>query len=151
MPTLFEQSAGFIVYRINRKGIREYLILHYPGGHFDFPKGHIEKGETKMQAAERELEEETGITRVTWIEGYKEKINYKYRREGQLMSKDVYFFLAATRQKNVRISFEHQGFVWLPFNEAMLKITFDNARTLLTKAEEFISEHPNAALVKKKK
>ncbi len=137
----YEQSAGFVIYREDKKGIRLYLLLHYPGGHVDFAKGHIEKGETKLQAAERELEEETGINKVKWLEGYKEKIHYNYKREGQLMSKDVFFFLAQTKQKNVKISFEHQIYFWLPYHQAYQKITFMNSKNLLQKAEEFILRH----------
>ena len=60
-----EFSAGVILYR-QLKDSREYLLLHYPGGHFDFPKGHLEQDETEREAAYRELKEETGIDRVIW-------------------------------------------------------------------------------------
>ena len=117
---------------------REYLLLHYPGGHFDFPKGHVEKDETERETALRELKEETGIEKITWIEGYREKIHYIYRRTENLMSKDVIFFLARTRQKKIKLSFEHKGSVWLPYKEAHEKLTFKTAKDLLKKAEKFL-------------
>jgi 8-oxo-dGTP pyrophosphatase MutT (NUDIX family) len=120
---------------------REYLLLHYPGGHFDFAKGHIEKGESEREAALRELKEETGIEKIVWIEGYREKIHYDYRRGEELMSKDVFFFLARTTQKKIVISFEHKGFSWLPYTEAYQQLTFENARSLMKKAENFLRKN----------
>lgn len=133
-----EHSAGIIIYRQLKNG-REYLLLHYPGGHFDFPKGHIEDGETEKIAALRELKEETGIENIDWIDGYRHKIDYMYRRHGQLRAKDVIFFLAKTKQKKVNLSFEHQGSVWLDYDKAHKKLTFDNAKDLLAKAETHLN------------
>lgn len=150
---LHEISAGIVIYR-QLKTHREYLLLHYPGGHFDFPKGHIEKGETEIQAAKRELMEETGIKKVIWIEGFRHKINYIYRpihplkpgrdygvtntKKHQLSSKDVIFFLARTSEKKITISFEHQGSLWLPYEEAYQQVTFKEAKNTLKKAENFL-------------
>jgi len=142
--SVYEQSAGFIIFREDKKGSRFYLLLHYPGGHVDFPKGHIEKGETRYQAAARELEEETGIKKVDWVENFKDKIHYYYRRDGRLMSKDVYYYLARTKQKNITISFEHQGFFWLPYAQAIEKITYQNSRSLIEKAENLLNGNPIA-------
>jgi|WetSurMetagenome_2_1015567.scaffolds.fasta_scaffold305060_2 bis(5'-nucleosidyl)-tetraphosphatase len=133
----YEISAGILIYR-QLKDTREYLLLHYPGGHFDFAKGHIEKGESEREAAIRELKEETGLEKIVWIEGYREKIHYTYRHGEEIMSKDVIFFLARTLQKKITISFEHQGALWLPYDEAYKKLTFENARQLLEKAENLL-------------
>lgn len=134
---IYERSAGIVIYR-QLEGGREYLLLHYPGGHFDFAKGHIEKDESEREAAFRELKEETGIEKIVWIEGYREKIHYMYRRGPELMSKDVIFFLARTRQKKIIISHEHQGAIWLPYKEALEKLTFKTAKDLLKKGESFL-------------
>jgi 8-oxo-dGTP pyrophosphatase MutT (NUDIX family) len=134
-----ETSAGILIYR-QMEDSREYLLLHYPGGHFDFAKGHIEKDETEREAAYRELKEETGIDEIVWIEGYREKIHYDYHWGENLMSKDVIFFLARTRKKKVIISHEHQGSVWLPYKEALEKLTFQSAKDLLKKAEKFLKK-----------
>lgn len=136
---IYERSAGVVLFR-QLPEHREYLILHYPGGHFDLPKGHVEKGENDREAAYRELIEETGIEKIVWIEGYRETIHYNYYRGKQLMSKDVIFFLARTRQKKVTISFEHKGFEWLPYEEAVKTLTFENARRLVRVAEKFLKK-----------
>jgi bis(5'-nucleosidyl)-tetraphosphatase len=134
---IYERSAGILIFRQLEEG-REYLLLHYPGGHFDFPKGHMEKDETERETALRELKEETGLDKITWIEGYREKIHYDYRRAENMMSKDVIFFLARTTQKKIMISFEHKGSIWLPYHEAVEKLTFASAKDLLRKAEKFL-------------
>lgn len=129
-----EKSCGIVVF-YEKEGIREYLILHYPSGHWDLAKGHVEEGETEMETAIRELEEETGITDIDFVSEYKETIRYSYRRAGQMYTKDVIYFLARTNTKEVRLSHEHQGYVWLPYEQALSKVTFDNARELIEKAE----------------
>lgn len=134
-----ETSAGIVIYRQLNHG-REYLLLHYPGGHFDFPKGHIEKDESEHEAAYRELQEETAIQKIVWIEGFRHKIHYFYHRNQELMSKDVIFFLARTTQKKVTVSFEHKGYIWLPYEEALDKITFQTAKDVLKKAENFLKK-----------
>lgn len=134
-----EKSCGIVLFRTERhKNL--FLLLHYPGGHFDFPKGHMEKGETEHQTAIRELEEETGIKDVKFIEGFREPISYTYRRGKKLSNKLVVFFLAQTIAKDVSISHEHQDFIWLSYEEALEKVTFDNARNLLIKSNEFLLE-----------
>src|SRR3989344_321242 len=63
-PVIWEVSVGAVVFREeNRGGKKErlYLLLHYPSGHFDFPKGHVEAGETEEMTLRRETDEETGI------------------------------------------------------------------------------------------
>ena len=49
----YENSAGVILIKGDK-----YLILHYEEGHWDFPKGNIEEGESEEEAALRELEED---------------------------------------------------------------------------------------------
>ena len=132
-----ETSAGIVLYR-QLQNQREYLLLHYPSGHFDFAKGHVEAEESEHETAYRELQEETGIQKIVWIEGFRHKIHYNYHRGPELMSKDVIFFLARTTQKKVTISHEHKGSIWLPYEEASKRITFETARDLLKKAENFL-------------
>lgn len=130
-----ERSAGTIVFRGSPP---QFLLLHYTGGHWDFPKGNIEQGENPQQTALRELAEETGITEAKIIPGFQGKISYFYRRKGETVYKEVMFFLIATSQKEVTISHEHVGWEWLPYEEALKKLTFENARTTLKKAYEFL-------------
>ncbi|MFA4891021.1 MAG: NUDIX domain-containing protein [Candidatus Gracilibacteria bacterium] len=118
---------------------RKYLVLHYPGGHFDFPKGHVEdRDKDEYATAARELEEETGISDIEFIPGFRELVHYTYKKAGKPSRKQVVFFLAKTKTTVVTISFEHKNFFWLTFEEAMKKLTFKNAKQLLEKAEKFL-------------
>ena len=67
--------------------------MHYELGHWGFTKGTIEKGESKKETIAREIEEETGIKDIKFIEGFEEKISYFFRQKGKLFYKEVTFFL----------------------------------------------------------
>src|SRR3989338_9342144 len=133
-----EISAGAIVFR-EEKGKILYLLLHYEEGHWDFPKGNIEKGEEEKETVKREIKEETGITKISFIEGFKEKIKYFYKREGQTIYKEVVFYLAETKESKIKISFEHIGYKWLSYGEAIKQLTFKNAKEILKKAHSFLN------------
>ena len=130
-------------------GAPHYLLLHYPSGHWEFAKGHIEKGEKPEVAALREIKEETGIGQIDIIPGFKEYAKYFFKKNYDLVGeakekapwvfKLVVFYLAKTETENVKISHEHSGFVWLPFEGAVKKLTYKNAKELLTKAHEYIT------------
>ncbi len=133
-----ETSAGIVIFR-KEKEKKLFLLLHYPSGHWDFVKGKMEKGETTHQTAIREAKEETGITDITFVENFEEWISYNFKYQGELVQKKVVFFLAETKTKEIKISHEHSGYTWLEYNESMEKTTFDNAKTVLTKAQKILS------------
>ncbi|TFG35485.1 MAG: NUDIX domain-containing protein, partial [Parcubacteria group bacterium] len=87
-----EYSAGAIIFR-KQEGKRFYLLLHYQSGHWEFPKGHIEKGEQEKETVARETEEETGIKDIVFIEGFKEPIKYFFRVKKRTIIKTVIFYL----------------------------------------------------------
>lgn len=132
-------SAGIVTYIKNDQAI-EYLLLHYPNGYWDLPKGKIEKGESKEEAAMRELFEETGLS-ANIKPGFQTELNYFFKEAGEPVNKDVYFFVGQTNSKQVRLSHEHIGYVWLSFEKALKQLTYQNAKDTLTKAHEFLVEH----------
>tara|TARA_Y100000310_G_scaffold67752_1_gene63135 strand:- start:3376 stop:3807 length:432 start_codon:yes stop_codon:yes gene_type:complete len=138
-----EKSAGAVIFRMVKKE-PHYLLLHYPTGkrtkkeYWDFPKGHLEKGETEKGAALREVEEETGLKDITFLKGFEQRIEYYFQVKGETIFKTVVFFLAKTKEKDVKISFEHKGFLWLPFEKSLLQLKFANARQILKKAHRFL-------------
>jgi len=133
---MYEKSAGIIL-KCNDK----YLLLHYDAGHWDLAKGHVEEGESDKQAALRELEEETGITEVTFLPKFEETIHYVFKRGSKSVSKDVVFFLATIDKEDVNLSHEHKDFVWLPIEKAVAKVTFKTAKEVLEKADAWIKKH----------
>ena len=134
-----ETSAGIVLFR-KEESETLFLLLHYPSGHWDFVKGKMEKGESTHQTAIREAKEETGITDITFIENFEEWIEYNFNHQGELVQKKVVFFLAETKTKEVKISHEHSGYTWMDYNSSMEKTTFDNAKTVLTKAQKLLSD-----------
>ena len=136
-----EVSAGAIIY-FSEGGPPEYLLLHYEAGHCDFPKGNIEKGEKELETVRREVMEETGIEDIDIVKGFRRKIRYFYRREGKTVLKEVIFYLARSYTKNVQLSYEHTGYVWLKYGDALKRLTFKNSRELLEAAHEHLSKNP---------
>ncbi len=136
-----EKSAGFILISDNvHTSEPSVLLLHYLSGHWEFPKGNIEIDETEMQAATRELKEETGIEIFTIVPGFRHVLNYKYTKKSALISKQVTLFLASTDVNKVEISHEHIGYQWMEINAAVNQLTYSNAKTALASAINFLKD-----------
>ncbi len=135
-----ETSAGAVIFHEDVTNSRMFLVLHYPAGHWDFPKGALERGETEQQAAKREIFEETGLKIDVFYPEFRRQIDYQYRRQDGMSHKRVIFFLAKSDTQKVRISFEHSGFDWLKFDQAMQRLTFENARGVLKEANDLLSK-----------
>ena len=133
-----QKSAGIVLFR-NDSDKNEFLLLNYPQGHWDFVKGKIEQNETSHETALRETKEETGITNIKFVDGFEESVEYDFRFKKENIHKKVIFFLAKTNEKNIKLSHEHNDYLWLKYNDALKKTTFENAKNVLTKANEFLS------------
>jgi len=131
-----EKSCGVVLLNSNK-----VLLLQHPdtttSGHWDFPKGHVEKGEDELQTALRELKEETGIDNVKIIDDFNHLISYNLLRGGDTILKEVVFFLGITNQEKVSISSEHQNYAWLQYESAYERLTYDNAKKTLKEAFVF--------------
>lgn len=132
-----EKSYGAVVVRRDRP--MQYLLLQYGSGHWDLVKGHAQGDEREEEAVMRELAEETGIRNARFIPGYREMISYFFRVKRRTVFKEVVYYLVETEEKSVTISFEHVGFRWVSFEEAIALATFQNTRDVLTKACRFIA------------
>ena len=132
-----KKSAGGIIFR-EEKGVLKYLLLHYTAGHWDFPKGNIERNESLKETTRREIGEETGIFKINFIPGFKESIEYFYKLKDKKIFKTVTFFLVKTETVKVKISWEHQSYKWLSYQKALEQLTFKNAKEVLKKAHKFL-------------
>ncbi len=131
------RSAGAVSY-VEHNGNREYLILHYADGHWDFPKGKIEENETIQEAAHRELREETGLS-MELNDQFRKVFTYTFIEKGGTEAhKEVTLMLGRVNRKEVVLSHEHRGYVWLSYQDALQRLTFDNAKQALIAAEYYL-------------
>jgi 8-oxo-dGTP pyrophosphatase MutT (NUDIX family) len=134
-----ERSSGAVIFSIvNGSNNPDFLLLHYTSGHWDFPKGNIEYDEDEVQAAYREIFEETGIQNVYFLKGFRKKIQYRYRRGHKLIRKEVIFYLGITDIREIILSDEHIGYAWKDYNEAINQLTYKSAKNLLTEVKMFL-------------
>lgn len=131
----YEHSAGAVTYTFI-KGVPHFLLIKNKNSvNWGFPKGHMEKGETEVQTAKREVLEETGI-RIQLHDGF--EIDSEYTAN-HTVKKLVSFFVGFSR--NTRVVMQEQeisDFIWLPYTEAKRALTFRNDRKVLAHARQFL-------------
>ena len=132
-----ETSAGGVVFRRADDGAIRYLLIKDSYGHWGFPKGHLEQGETPAEAAARETTEETGLddlrlhTPIAMIDWY-------FRHRGRLIHKFCHFFLLES-ERGDPIPQLDEGITecrWRPLEEALVEVDYANAREVLRRAAE---------------
>ncbi|MBQ7794764.1 MAG: NUDIX domain-containing protein [Clostridia bacterium] len=135
----YEKSCGAVIWR-SVEGRREYLlILNKKGnamGHWGFPKGHVEEGETEQQTAKREILEETGIVADSFSEGFRVVSSYNPAPD---VEKDSVYFLCRINDSDITLQeSEVAEFRWCDFDSARKLLTFDDS--ILKKAECFLTQ-----------
>lgn len=131
----YEKSCGAIVYRKYHGNIQILLIKHINSGHWSFPKGHVELGESEPQTAIREIMEETNID-VIIDTTFRETVTYSPKKD---TCKIVVYFLA--RAKNFSYSpqlSEIAEIRWVDIDYARSILTYDNDKSIVTKAKTVI-------------
>jgi len=111
-------AAGVLI--LTRTDPAEFLLMKHPK-RWDLPKGHAEKGETSIETAIREMEEETGITpdQVSIDEDFLFEIEYPvtYKRwPGKTFTKRVSYFLGFVNKKPKLQLTEHGSAKWVKWN-----------------------------------
>ncbi len=130
-------SAGGVVYRAEKEEPLFLLIGFKRRNIWCLPKGLIESGESELDAAQREVKEETGITRLNVI-GKIGSINYRFWLKQGLISKTVHFYLFETDQVQTEVGEEHDMYSWFSYDEAVASLTYKNEREILVKAYDLI-------------
>lgn len=126
-------SCGVIPVHRSSQGDR-YLLVRHRAGHWAFPKGHPNPGESDVEAARREFEEETGIRDYELLEGVSFEERYRILRTPPV-EKTVRYFVARVADPSVRIQPEEiTAFRWLALGPALDRLTFGEARDLLKRA-----------------
>ena len=134
LECLYESSCGAVIFHDIKGEVRYLLIKNKRSAHWGFPKGHIERGETKEQTALREVQEETGL-RVKLIEGF--SCLSKYRVE-----KTVTIFAATTPSTVIHMQKEEiEDYIWLTYDRALSLLRFDNDKSILIAAHDFLDQN----------
>lgn len=126
-------SCGVIPYRVVN-GAREFLLIQHRAGHWSFPKGHPEEGESPVETALRELEEETGIGRVDLDDARPFEEHYAFtRRSGKRVQKRVVYFVGEVGAgHSVRLqASEVSDYAWGDARQTHDRLSFEEGRALL--------------------
>lgn len=135
-----EPTSGGIVFRHGLDGL-EILLIQDAKDRWTIPKGHIEEGETAVQAARREIGEEAGLTEIDML-GWLGKIHFRYRRVDRLVLMTTQIYLVRVRTDGNEIQKEEwmKGIKWFPFTEALDLIEYEDIAKLMLKAKARIRE-----------
>lgn len=135
-----EVSAGGVVVR-QVEGTHLFLVIRDSYRNWGFPKGHLEKEETPVQAALREVQEETGLPDLRWV-GDLGNIDWHFRFRGRLIHKLCHYFLLESATE-ATIPQRDEGITacrWAPFDEALTLVSYENARDVLQRAAGLLRE-----------
>ena len=131
-------SSGGVVFRRSQPQIF-YLLLGFKQRNiWCLPKGLIEPGETEIEAATREVREETGVSSLKLVEKIG-TIRYEFSYRGKRFDKTVHFFLFETDQVETTVGTEHDMYTWLPFEKAIQVLSYPNERDILERANTMVT------------
>ena len=127
-----EPTAGGIVFRRDKKGNVEMLLIQDHKDRWTIPKGHIEPGETAQQAAKREIGEEAGLNDVEVL-GWLGKIHFRYRRVDKLVliSQQVYLMRVHTDGNEIQKEEWMNGIKWFKYHDALDVIEYEDIGKLM--------------------
>lgn len=136
-----EPTAGGIVFRRNKKGEVEILLIQDAKDRWTIPKGHIEEGETAQETALREIGEEAGIMEaeaICWLG----KIHFRYRRVSTLvlMTTQIYLVKALGDTDAIKKEDWMNGIKWFKFHDALEAIEYEDIGKLMLLAMKRIRQ-----------
>lgn len=132
-----EKSCGAVIMRRGEEKPLVLLIRHRQG-HWCFPKGHVEIGETEHETAAREVLEETGY-RISFLDGFCEKTKYSPKENTE---KEVVYFLAEETGGEPKVQEEEVSEMrWVSLVEAGALMTFANDAEILRRAVAYLKHH----------
>lgn len=132
-----EKSCGALVYRTKQEGVEILLLKHRFGGHWSFPKGHVEHGETECETALREVKEETGLD-IELLDGFRQSVEY-YPKPS--IKKEVVYFLGYAENDTIKRQEEEISEIcWVKLDDAHKSVTFRNDKNLINCAKKFLAK-----------
>lgn len=133
-------SAGVVILHWNSDHYKYLLLRAY--NYWDFPKGMVEPGESPLQAAIREVEEETTITELNFRWGKVYRQTYPYN-QGRKIAR---YYIAETPVTDVFLPInpelgrpEHNAHCWVTRSEAWGMLT-PRVRAILKWSDNIIAK-----------
>ena len=134
-----EKSCGAVVARKVGDGIEILLIRHKNGGHWAFPKGHVERDETETETALREIWEETGL-KVQLDTGFRRVVTFSPKPN---VMKDVVYFAGEAQPDDTPKAQEEEllDIRWEKPEKALERITYENDKETLRAFLSYREQH----------
>jgi bis(5'-nucleosidyl)-tetraphosphatase len=138
------KDAAFGIVPILRSAAEwQFLLIQHHAGHWGFPKGHAEAGETAIETALRELWEETGVQPDGVLEDTPFVEEYCFEKNGERVEKTVTYFVGWVQSEKVECQVQEiQAYAWVNFETAMGQITFEQGQSLLQRVYTYLQAHP---------
>lgn len=137
---MYETSIGIIVFRIKNGKIKFLLMQRFDNQMWDLPKGHYsddEKKETEIEVARREVEEETQISEVKFVKGFRYTYSFINPKDSH---RQIIMFLGETTQEPT-ISKEHSEYRWMNFECACKLLAYDEKIKMMNAAKAYLLEY----------
>ena len=130
-----EKSCGAIIYKTENNEFK-FLLVHQSNGHYSFPKGHMEEGETEFDTALREIKEETNIE-VNLDTDFRKSISYLL--ESKNVIKEAVYFVATPITENLKAQEgEIDDCSWNNYEATLEKLEFDNIKEVFVESYNYI-------------
>jgi len=134
-------SCGVLI--VQGDPIEQFLLMEHKK-RLDLPKGHVDKGETEMECALRELEEETGISSddIELVEGFRFTHTYSVwpkRFNKEECEKTLVVFLGRLLHEVEIVVTEHEGFRWVEWDPPH-KIQKQTINPVLKALDKFLAQ-----------
>lgn len=143
MKLKHEKSCGAVIFKREKSNIL-FLTVEYKKerGYWGLVKGHVEKGETELETARREIYEEVGLKDLTFAPDFRAEIIYAPHPH---IEKLVVFFLAEAHSDQIQYLWdEHVAHQWLPIEDILPKLKYKLDGSVVSKAHVFLQAHPAA-------
>lgn len=127
-----ETTAGGVIFRRNKEGKLEILLIQDAKNRWTIPKGHVEPNEEPKQTAEREIREETGLQEMK-VHNWLGKVSFRYRRGQTLVLMTMHIYLVQGLGDTNRLHPEDwlNDIKWFPSTVAIDKIAYDDIGNLI--------------------
>jgi bis(5'-nucleosidyl)-tetraphosphatase len=137
-PVAKDEAFGIIPILIGQEP-HQYLLIQHHAGHWGFPKGHADPGESAFEAACREFIEETGIAAYTVLAEVSFSEEYMFSRQGQKFTKTVLYFPALVQSSIVKCQQEEiRAYAWADYETAIDLMTFGGGKQVLKDAHHYL-------------